>query len=384
MEKKFLNEKRVKSDNDEIVQFKKKVRYPNRKREIKQKLEFYLSDENLIHDKFLTNILKREGNGVKLETFLDFNKIRLFLNEIKDIEEKKKMLIKACENSDKIYYSQKDKKIYRKKEFDISSVNLDFLDDCTVYIENLPPNTTHDVLFEIFKKYKIKYISLPKYKKSGQCKGFSFITFNSIENANEVIKNFNKSLPNELYKINVKENNFLKIISKKEWLEQKKNFKEYKLSLQKINQKNFINCSDGSEYIENKEKIMKGTLIKLYSFDETFKLKDIKILVSNFIKPIFIDYDIKTGIAILRFASPLLANEFLNVFNEKNKLIELINKVTIKCEKIEGKEEEEYLEKVSKLMEDFKVKKKKKQLNKKKQQKQINKKKKKKINKKKT
>ena len=360
MEKKFLNEKRKKSD-EEIVQFKKKVRYPNRKREIKQKLEFYLSDENLIHDKFLTNILKREGNGVKLETFLDFNKIRLFLNEIKDIEEKKKMLIKACETSDKIYYSQKDKKIYRKKDFDINSVNLDFLDNCTVYIENLPPNTTHDVLFEIFKKYKIKYISLPKHKKSGQCKGFSFITFNSIENANEVIKIFNKSLPDELDKINADQNNFLKIISKKEWLEQKKNFKEYKLSLQKINQRNFINCLDGNEYIENKEKIMKGTLIKLSSFDKTFELKDIKILVSNFIKPIFIDYDIKTGIAILRFASPLLANEFLKVFNEKNKIIELIDKETIKCEKIIGKEEEEYLEKVSKLMEDFKVKKKKKQ-----------------------
>ena len=365
MEKKFLNEKRIKSDNnDDLLRFKKKVRYPNRKREIKQKLEFYLSDENLIHDKFLTNILKREGNGVKLETFLDFNKIRLFLNEIKDIEEKKKMLIKACENSDKIYYSPKDKKIYRKKQYDINSINLDFLDNCTVYIENLPPNTTHDVLFEIFKKYKIKYISLPKYKKSGQCKGFSFITFNSIENAEEVIKNFNKSLPNELYKINVKENNFLKIISKKEWLEQKKNFKEFKLSLQKINQKNFINCSDGNEYIENEEKLMKGTLLKLCFFDTKIKLKDIKILVNNFIKPIFIDYNNETGVAILRFASPLLANEFLKVFNEKNKLIELIDKESVTCEKVLGNEEDEYLEKVKKLMDDFQKKKKEKNLTK--------------------
>ena len=90
MEKKFLKKKRKNSDKHEIEQFRKKIRYPNRKREIKQKLEFYLSDENLIHDKFLTNILKREGNGVKLETFLEFNKIILFLNEIKNIDEKKK------------------------------------------------------------------------------------------------------------------------------------------------------------------------------------------------------------------------------------------------------------------------------------------------------
>ena len=34
------------------------------------------------------------------------------------------MLIKACENSDKIYYSPKDKKIYRKKQYDINSINF--------------------------------------------------------------------------------------------------------------------------------------------------------------------------------------------------------------------------------------------------------------------
>lgn len=364
MEKKFLNEKRKNSDNSEINVFKKKIRYPNRKREIKQKLEFYLSDENLIHDKYLLKILKRENNGVKLETFLEFNKIRLLLNEIKEIEEKKKLLIKACENSDKIYYSTKEKKIFRKKNFDINSINLDFLDECTIYIENLPPNTTHDILNDIFKKYKIKYISLPKYKKSNQCKGFSFITFNSIENANEVIKTFNNSIPNELTKINLKENKILNIMSKKKWLEQKEKFKKLKLNLQKINQINFVNCSDGNEYKESNEKIMKGTLIKLSKLNHNFDLKDIKILVSNYIKPIFIDYNKNQNFAILRFAFPLLANEFFNVFNQKQTLISDIEKENIVCEKIQGKEEDDYLQKVQKLINDFQEKKKKKKQNK--------------------
>ena len=109
---------------------------------------------------------------------------------------------------------------------------------------------------------------------------------------------------------------------------------------------------------------MKGTLLKLCFFDTKIKLKDIKILVNNFIKPIFIDYNNETGVAILRFASPLLANEFLKVFNEKNKLIELIDKESVTCEKVLGNEEDEYLEKVKKLMNDFQKKKKEKNLTK--------------------
>ena len=109
---------------------------------------------------------------------------------------------------------------------------------------------------------------------------------------------------------------------------------------------------------------MKGTLIKLSKLNHNFDLKDIKILVSNYIKPIFIDYNKNQNFAILRFAFPLLANEFFNVFNQKQTLISDIEKENIVCEKIQGKEEEDYLQKVQKLINDFQEKKKKKKQNK--------------------
>jgi La-related protein 7 len=67
------------------------------------------------------------------------------------------------------------------------------IDNCTVYVEQIPLNSTHDSLRTIFSKYgKVNYISLPRYKKSRQLKHFCFIEFDDASSIAKVVAAFKK------------------------------------------------------------------------------------------------------------------------------------------------------------------------------------------------
>jgi La-related protein 7 len=60
-----------------------------------------------------------------------------------------------------------------------------------VYVkENLPSNVYHELVKRVFSRFgNVAYVSLPKYKSTGQIKGFAFVEFDSeqgAENANKV------------------------------------------------------------------------------------------------------------------------------------------------------------------------------------------------------
>ncbi|KAK3703766.1 hypothetical protein QZH41_008439 [Actinostola sp. cb2023] len=63
----------------------------------------------------------------------------------------------------------------------------------TIYVENLPQNTDHDCLRKIFSQFgKVMYVSIPRFKHTGDIKGFAFIEFESSNEAGSAVETFHK------------------------------------------------------------------------------------------------------------------------------------------------------------------------------------------------
>lgn len=68
-----------------------------------------------------------------------------------------------------------------------------------VYVEKFPASVMdHEKLSSIFKRAgKIRHISMPKYKNSGLSKGFAFVEYSTVEEAQRSIEMFNNTIPQE-------------------------------------------------------------------------------------------------------------------------------------------------------------------------------------------
>jgi len=146
------------------------------------------------------------------------------------------------------------------------------------------------------------------------------------------------------------------IISKKEWLEKKEEFKKIKQELQMENKDIFESCFKQSN--DDITSIKKGTLIILKDLPEKINKNEIKIWVSNFIEPAYVDYNSHKRECVIRFSHGIFADSFLNKFNnDENENERKLNDKIIQIEKMEGDEEEKYILKVENLMKDFSIKK---------------------------
>ena len=162
-------------------------------RRILSQMEFYLSDANLRHSKFLLPIYESDP-WIPLTIFLTFNKVSGMLYEIVEPEtseaDRVSELAKALSyvESESILLSECKTKVGRRSQFVPGSI-CD-IDNCTVYVENLAPDADHDVIRNIFTPYgDIVYVSIPKFK-SGRSKGFAFIEFKTPESVEKVLRGF--------------------------------------------------------------------------------------------------------------------------------------------------------------------------------------------------
>ena len=162
-------------------------------RRILSQMEFYLSDANLRHSKFLLPIYESDP-WIPLKIFLTFNKVSGMLYEIvePDTTEADRIseLVKALSyvESESILLSECKTKVGRRSQF-VPGTTSD-IDNCTVYVENLAPDADHDVIRNIFTPYgDIVYVSIPKFK-SGRSKGFAFIEFKTPESVEKVLRGF--------------------------------------------------------------------------------------------------------------------------------------------------------------------------------------------------
>ena len=324
---------------------------PNRKRLLKNKLEFFLSDINLYHDKYLKKIYLSNNESVTPEIFLTFNSIKLLLCDIDKLENKKNVIIKAIEISNKLTYDKNTNRIKRVIPYKEKLINNDLYDKCTIYIENLPSIINHDNIYDLFKNYKILYISLLKEKNNKlNCK--AFITLQNIEDVSAIINAYNNSVPKVISLLNPKELKPLKIMTKEDYI---KNSKSDNININRI-QNNNINNSN--------KNIDENTCVKIHNIKDNINLNTIKKCLSDIVLPLFIDINRGEKFVILRFESKKESDLFLEKIKEKNyeNIKDIIdinsendNKIFI--EELEEEERKKYIDFVKKEIENFKEKK---------------------------
>uniref|UniRef100_A0A8D8A297 La-related protein 7 n=1 Tax=Culex pipiens TaxID=7175 RepID=A0A8D8A297_CULPI len=146
---------------------------------IRQQMEFYFSDANLAKDRYLSQCIK-EDPFIALEEFLKFNRIKTLTDSVEDIAV-------ALKNSELLELSEDRTKVHRVTEFR-ERVNCE---DCTIYVESLPPKADHEWVRNVFSAYgKVVYVSLPTFKYSKKIKEFGFVEFEEETSVQKAIKTF--------------------------------------------------------------------------------------------------------------------------------------------------------------------------------------------------
>lgn len=142
---------------------------------VRQQLEFYFSDANLRKDRFLKQEMERSEEGyVDIAAIASFNKMQVLCPD-------PTLIPQAISTSHLLVLSEDKTKVRRKEplgepEFDT--------DDVTVYVESLPKTVDHDWLRKVFGVCgSVQYVSLPRYRSTGDIKGFAFIEFKTPEEA---------------------------------------------------------------------------------------------------------------------------------------------------------------------------------------------------------
>lgn len=169
-----VEEEHRQKPEDEVRRRKKRMY-----KALKSQMEFYFGDANLTKDKFLIDLIERD-KYVDLSIFLRFNKIRALTTKIEDIA-------KALRDSDILSVTEDGTKVFRTTPIQIKENE----EDCTIYVEQLPPDADHEWLKRVFSSYgEVVYVSIPKYKPSNKIKGFAFVEFDTPEAANKTLEAF--------------------------------------------------------------------------------------------------------------------------------------------------------------------------------------------------
>jgi hypothetical protein len=332
-------------DHDQSVENKNKSEVVKKK--LREQLEFYFSDENLINDKFLKKYMMVD-NVIDANVLLKFNKIRSILAGFSD--DQAILAIKSALKHSKIL-KMKNKNISRRVKFDCDDIVLNEINNRTIYVENLPPDATHDQVKQVFERCgSIKHISIPKTE--GKKKGFGFITYNTSQESEAAIKEFNNTVPAKFLSWHSKhELKGLVVISKEDWAIKKDEFKKLKKELQMENKELFVGCLSQDNSTVNT--LTPGTLVRITNIPDSILDKyAIKTWVSHYVEPAFVDLNKTKKECVLRFSYPIQAEVFLKKLDNPE-----FNQYNIAGIKISNEEETEYFNKVNELKNKLKEKK---------------------------
>ncbi|KAM7438927.1 La-related protein 7 [Porites harrisoni] len=172
---------KLSADNEEHKQHKKRTK--KIKAQLKDQVEFYFGDANLLKDRFMKQEINKHPEGyVAISTIANFNRMKKITDDMN-------LVIKAMKMSPILEVSE-DETMVRRKAPVPEPRNVDAE---TIYVERLPPYADHDWVKEIFSKYgKVVYVSIPRFKHTGDIKGFAFVEFESALQAQEALQVFNK------------------------------------------------------------------------------------------------------------------------------------------------------------------------------------------------
>uniref|UniRef100_A0AAY5F142 La-related protein 7 n=1 Tax=Electrophorus electricus TaxID=8005 RepID=A0AAY5F142_ELEEL len=168
-----------KSENER----KKRSRVKQLLAEVKKQVEFWFGDVNLQKDRFLKKVIAQSRDGyVDISLLMTFNRMKKLTTDVK-------LIARALKDSALVEVNLEETKVRRRHPYEGCTKNVD---DCTVYVELLPKNVTHVWIKRVFNKCgNVVYISIPKFKTTGHTKGFAFVEFETQEEAQKAIEMLN-------------------------------------------------------------------------------------------------------------------------------------------------------------------------------------------------
>ncbi|XP_060075316.1 la-related protein 7-like isoform X2 [Ylistrum balloti] len=149
---------------------------------IRDQIEFYFSDSNLHRDRFMKKVITGNEDGyVDISLFMNFNKVKTLTTDISALQ-------KSLKSSKKLQVSDDGQKVKRIRPLEEPKQ----IDERTVYVECLPHHVDHTWVKRIFSACgEVLYVSIPRYKTTGDSKGFAFVEFDTVEAAKKACEELN-------------------------------------------------------------------------------------------------------------------------------------------------------------------------------------------------
>ncbi|KAM4808739.1 la-related protein 7 [Rhinophrynus dorsalis] len=162
---------------------KKRSRVKQLLADIAKQVDFWFGDVNLHKDRFLREQIEKSRDG-----YIDISMLTSF-NKMKKLTTDAKLIARAIKNSSIVELNLDCTKI--KRLHPLGDKPLD-VDSRTVYAELLPKNVNQSWIERVFGKCgTVVYVSIPRYKSTGDPKGFAFIEFETQEQAAKAIEVLN-------------------------------------------------------------------------------------------------------------------------------------------------------------------------------------------------
>ncbi|XP_022053728.2 la-related protein 7 [Acanthochromis polyacanthus] len=171
------------SSKNKEMEKKKRSRVKQLLGDVKKQVEFWFGDVNLHKDRFLKKLIDESGDG-----YVDISVLASF-NRMKKLTTDTKLIARALKNSSVVEVNLEGNKV--RRQLPVGDVPND-VDSRTVYVELLPKDVTHGWIERVFTKCgNVVYVSIPRYKSSGDSKGFAFVEFETEEQARKAIEMLN-------------------------------------------------------------------------------------------------------------------------------------------------------------------------------------------------
>ncbi|NXW54029.1 LARP7 protein, partial [Eurystomus gularis] len=186
METETAREKAIEEESTE----QKKEREKKKRSRVKQVLadiakqvDFWFGDVNLHKDKFLREQIEKSRDGyVDISLLVSFNKMKKLTTD-------GKLIARAVKSSSVVELDLEGTRIRRRQPLGEQPKDVD---SRTVYVELLPKNVNHSWIERVFGKCgNVVYVSIPRYKSTGDPKGFAFVEFETKEQAEKAIEFLN-------------------------------------------------------------------------------------------------------------------------------------------------------------------------------------------------
>ncbi|NXB31897.1 LARP7 protein, partial [Eulacestoma nigropectus] len=162
---------------------KKRSRVKQVLADIAKQVDFWFGDVNLHKDRFLREQIEKSRDGyVDISLLVSFNKMKKLTTD-------GKLIARAVKSSSVVELDLEGTRIRRRQPLGERPKDVD---SRTVYVELLPKNVNHSWIERVFGKCgNVVYVSIPRYKSTGDPKGFAFVEFETKEQAEKAIEFLN-------------------------------------------------------------------------------------------------------------------------------------------------------------------------------------------------